>query len=90
VATIGRQERKTKLIARAHLIERREGGNQLGRREPQGKTYFHEDVTDARARWAGQGGFGLREERVSGAGWANGRMGRKVGRAECKEKEFLD
>jgi hypothetical protein len=25
-----------------------------------------------------------------GAGWAKGRVGRKVGRAESKEKEFLN
>jgi hypothetical protein len=58
VATVGRRGRKMKLIARAHLTERREGGDQLGRREPKGKMYFHEDGTDARARWAGKGGFG--------------------------------
>jgi hypothetical protein len=28
------------------------------------------------------------EERASGAGWAEGRPGRKVGRAESKEKNF--
>jgi hypothetical protein len=30
------------------------------------------------------------EERPAGAGWAEGRVGRKVGRAESKEKEFLN
>jgi hypothetical protein len=30
------------------------------------------------------------EERASGAGWAEDRPGRKVGRAESKEKEFLN
>jgi hypothetical protein len=32
-----------------------------------------------------------RERRgASGAGWAKGRVGRKVGRAESEEKEFLN
>jgi hypothetical protein len=48
------------LTARAHLIESRGRSDQLGRREPKGKTYSRRDVTDARARWAGEGGFGLR------------------------------
>jgi hypothetical protein len=54
--------RKMKLTARAQLIERRERGGQLRRREPKGKMYFREDATDARAMWAGQGGFGLQSE----------------------------
>jgi hypothetical protein len=62
-ATVDRRGRKTKLTARAHLTERRERSDQLERREPKGKTYFREDVTDARARWADKGGFGPREER---------------------------
>jgi hypothetical protein len=61
--TVSRRGRKTKLTAEPHLVERREGGSQLGRREPQGKTYFREDATDARARWAGRGGFGLQGQR---------------------------
>jgi hypothetical protein len=89
-ATVGRRGRKTKLTARPHLAERREVGGQLGRREPQGKTYFHEDATDAWARRAGRGGFGLRGQRGQRAGWAKGQVGRKVGRAESKEKEFLN
>jgi hypothetical protein len=56
--TVGRWGRKTKLTARAHLTERRERSDQLGRREPKGMTYFSEDATDAQARWAGMGGFG--------------------------------
>jgi hypothetical protein len=31
-----------------------------------------------------------REERPVGADWAEGRVGRKVSRAESKEKEFLN
>jgi hypothetical protein len=54
---------KTKLAAEAHLTERREGGCQLGRREPKGKMYFRKYTTDARASWAGKDGFGPREER---------------------------
>jgi hypothetical protein len=34
-------------------------------------------------------GFDLRERReASGVGWANGRVGRKVGQAESEEKNF--
>jgi hypothetical protein len=89
-ATVGRRGRKMKLIARPHLAQRREGGDQLGRREPKGKTYSHEDATGTRASWTDRGGFGLRGQRGQWAGWAKGRVGRKVGRAEIKEKEFLN
>jgi hypothetical protein len=58
VATVGQQGRKTKLTAQAHLTERREGGGQLGRREPKGKTYFHKYTIDTRASWAGKVEFG--------------------------------
>jgi hypothetical protein len=51
-----------------------------------GKRFSREDVTDAWAGWAGQDGFGLRGQRGQQAGWARGRMGHKVGRAENKEK----
>jgi hypothetical protein len=87
---LGRLEVGTELTAGARLTERRGKGGQLGRREPKGKTYSREDATDARARWAGRGGFGLRGQRGYRAGWAKGRVGRKVGRAESKEKEFLN
>jgi hypothetical protein len=70
------------LTAGARLLEGRGRGGRLGRREAKGKTYSCEDATDARARWAGGGSFGQR------AGWAKGRVGRKVGRAKHKEKEF--
>jgi hypothetical protein len=40
VATVGWQGRKTNQTTRAHLIERREGGGELERREPKGKMYF--------------------------------------------------
>jgi hypothetical protein len=72
------------------LTERRGRGGHLRKREPKGKTYFHEDATHARARWAGRGSFGLRGQRGQRAGWAKGRVGRKVSRAESKEKEFLN
>jgi hypothetical protein len=48
--------------------------------------YSREDATNARARWAGRGGFGLRGQRGQWAGWARGRVGRKVSRAKNKEK----
>jgi hypothetical protein len=73
VATVSRWGRKTKLIDRAHLIERRERSDQLGRREPKGKTYFREDATDARARWDGKGGFGQWVERGQ-----RGRLGQRL------------
>jgi hypothetical protein len=80
----------TELTAGARLTERRGRGGQLRRRELKGKTYSREDATDARARWAGRGGFVLWGQRGQRAGWANGRVGRKVSRAESKEKEFLN
>jgi hypothetical protein len=89
-ATVDRCGRKMKLTARPHLAERRGRGGQLERREPKRKTYSREDATDARARWAGRGGFGLWGQRGQWAGWAKGRVGCKVGRAESKEKEFLN
>jgi hypothetical protein len=60
------------LTAGARLTERRGRGGQLGRREPKRKTYSREDATDARARWAGRGGFGLRGQQGQRAGWAKG------------------
>jgi hypothetical protein len=45
------------LIAGARFTERRGRSDQLGRRKPKGKAYSHRDATDARAGWAGEGGF---------------------------------
>jgi hypothetical protein len=53
-----------------------------------GKRISHEDATNARAGWAGRDCFGLRGQRGWWAGWTSGRMGRGVGRAESKEKNF--
>jgi hypothetical protein len=92
VATVGRPGRKTKLTVQAHLTERREGGGHLGRRKSKRKTYFRKYAIDMWAERLGPA-CGLRpagEERPAGAGWARGRVGRKVGRAESKEKEFLN
>jgi hypothetical protein len=47
------------LTAGARLTESRGRSDQVGRREPKGKTYSHRDAADARAGWAGEGGFGL-------------------------------
>jgi hypothetical protein len=80
----------TELTAGARLTERRGRGGQLERREPKGITYSREDATNVRARWAGRGGFSLWGQRGQRAGWAKGRVGRKVGRAESKQKEFLN
>jgi hypothetical protein len=51
------------VTAQAHLTERREGGGQLGRREPKGKTYFRKYAIDTWASWAGKVEFGPCEER---------------------------
>jgi hypothetical protein len=68
-------------------------GAENGRRESKEKAYLFHYANDARGP-SGLGrpvGCGLRKWReASGAGWANGRVGRKVGRAENKEKEFLN
>jgi hypothetical protein len=58
VAMVGRRGRKTNLIAWAYLTERREGGSQIRRREPKGKTYFCKYAIDTRASWAGKVEFG--------------------------------
>jgi hypothetical protein len=58
----------------------REGMNRKGKR------IFCEDATDARAGWAGRDDFGPRGRCGWWAGWARGGTGRKVGRAESKEK----
>jgi hypothetical protein len=58
-----------------------EGANQKGKR------ISREDATDARAGWVGRDDFSLRGRRGRWAGWARGRVGRKVGRAESKEKK---
>jgi hypothetical protein len=51
-----------------------------------GKLISRVDATDARVGWAGRGDFGLWGQRGRWAGRARGRTGRKVGRAESKEK----
>jgi hypothetical protein len=51
-----------------------------------GKCISHKDATDTRAGWVGRGNFGLRGQWGRWASWARGRTGRKVGRAESKEK----
>jgi hypothetical protein len=72
------------------LTERREGGSQLGRREPKGKTYFRKYAIDARASWADKHGFGLREERGQ---W--GRLGQtpsgpvRLAGPKAKKKNFF-
>jgi hypothetical protein len=53
-----------------------------------GKRISHEDVTNARAGWAGRDCFGLRGRRGRWAGGARGRTGRGVGRAKSMEKNF--
>jgi hypothetical protein len=60
----------------------REGMNRKG------KCIFREDATDVRAGWAGRDDFGPRRRHNRWAGWARGRTGLGVGRAESKEKNF--
>jgi hypothetical protein len=97
VAMVSQQGRKTNLTAQAHLIERRERGGQLGRREPKGKTYFHNYAIDTRASWAGEVEFGPWEERGQRGrlgqrpSGPQGRPGRKQGKRISKFKiRFLN
>jgi hypothetical protein len=90
VATVGRRGRKMKLTAQAHLTERREGGGSSEGANQKGKrTSANTPLT---RRLAGPARLNSARERreASGAGWANGRVGRKVDRAESEEKEFLN
>jgi hypothetical protein len=59
-----------------------EGANQKGKRTSAN--------TPSTRGLAGPAGLDSARERIeaSGAGWANGRVGRKVGRAESEEKNF--
>jgi hypothetical protein len=70
------------LTVGARLTERRRRGGQLKRHEPKGKTYFREDATDARGRWVGRGGFGLRGHEASG--WLGQRPSGPQGRSGRK------
>jgi hypothetical protein len=85
-ASSGSWRWEMELTAGAWLTERRGRGGQLGRREPKGKMYFSRRHDRRATRWAGRDGFVLRGRRGQWAGWATGRVGRKVGRAENKEK----
>jgi hypothetical protein len=87
---LGRLEVGVELTTGARLSEGRGRGGRRGRHEPKGKTYSREDTTDARARWAGRGGFSLWGQQGQRAGWAKGRVGCKVGRAKNKEKKILN
>jgi hypothetical protein len=57
-------------------------------RNKKGRRISCEDATDARAGWAGRDSFGLRGRCSQWVGRARGRVGRKVGRAEIKKKNF--
>jgi hypothetical protein len=48
---VGWRRRKTKLTARPHLAERREGGGRLERHESKGKMYFRNYAIDTRVGW---------------------------------------
>jgi hypothetical protein len=80
---------KMKPTAGAHLTERREGGGQLGWREPKGKMYFRKYATDARASGADKDGFGQREE-MGQRGWLGQRPSGPVrlARPKAKKKNF--
>jgi hypothetical protein len=45
-------------------------------------------VRVGRAAWAGLWASACGRGEASGAGWANGRVGRNIGRAESEEKNF--
>jgi hypothetical protein len=84
---------KKKLTSGVHASARGERvGADDGRHESNKKTYFCKYANGARGL-SGLGrpvGFGLWERRgANGAGWAEGRVGRKVGRAESEEERFL-
>jgi hypothetical protein len=82
---------KTKLTAGACLTERRERSDQLKRHEPEGKTYFRKDATDARSRWASEDGFGLwGGEGPAGPAGPKAEWAGKVSRAESEEEGFLN
>jgi hypothetical protein len=90
--SVGAVEKK-KLTSGVHASARGEReGTDDGRRESKKKTYFYKYANGARGL-SGLGrpvGFGLRERRgASGAGWAEGRPGRKVGQAESEEERFF-
>jgi hypothetical protein len=57
-------------------------------RTKKGRRISRKDAIDARAGWAGRDRFGLQGRRGQWAGGARGRVGRKVGRAEIKKKNF--
>jgi hypothetical protein len=77
-----------KLAARPHLVERRGRGGQLRRREPKGKMYSCEDATDAQARWADRGGFGLRGQQGQRAGWPKAEWAARSARPKVRKKDF--
>jgi hypothetical protein len=81
---------ETNLTAQAHLTKRQKKSDQLGRREPKGKRTSVK--TPPTHGLDGPTRVALARERrgAIGAGWAKGRVGRKVGRAESEEKEFLN
>jgi hypothetical protein len=85
---------KTNLTSGVHASAKgeREGADD-GRRESKKKTYFCKYANSARglSDLGRPVGFDLRERRgASGAGWAKGRVGRKVGRAKSEEERFLN
>jgi hypothetical protein len=65
------------------MRERRPAQEGVIRKE---KRISREDATDARDGWAGRDCFGLWGRRSRWPGWARGRTGCKIGRAESKEK----
>jgi hypothetical protein len=84
---VGRRGREDTSNKRGPVVretrERRPAREGVNRK---GKHIFYEDVTIVQAGWAGRDDFGPRGRRGRWAGWARGRTGRKVGRAESKKK----
>jgi hypothetical protein len=78
------------LTAGAQLTERWGRGGRSEGANQKGKRISRKDATDARTGWAGRDGFGLQGQCGQWAGWARGRVGRKVGRAEIRKKEISE
>jgi hypothetical protein len=88
VATVGQRGEEDETDSPGPHDREMRGGSQLGRREPKGKrTSVNTPSTRGLAGPARLNSARKRRE-ASGAGGANGRVGRKVGRVESEEKNF--
>jgi hypothetical protein len=84
---------KTGLTRGAHasMVDREKAPRTEGVNQRRKRTSVITRTTHVgRAAWAGLWLWPAGEERPVGAGWAKGRVGRKVGRAESEEEVFLN